>query len=99
VIQVISAPAVQFKGSGWYVSDYARKSPASGAKAAAGSDGGETVSGGVSGSKDAGSGQEGSGKPASGSAEKTGPAAAPSGERSSTAGESKSGTGGKDKNK
>jgi len=26
VQQVISAPAVQFKGSGWYVTDYARKS-------------------------------------------------------------------------
>ncbi len=26
--QVISAPAVQFKGSGWYVTDYARKSSA-----------------------------------------------------------------------
>ncbi len=24
--QVLSAPAVQFKGSGWYVTDYARKS-------------------------------------------------------------------------
>jgi len=24
--QLISAPAVQFKGSGWYVTDYARKS-------------------------------------------------------------------------
>jgi predicted nucleic acid-binding Zn ribbon protein len=29
VEQVISAPAVQFKGSGWYVTDYAKK-PASG---------------------------------------------------------------------
>lgn len=29
--QVISAPAVQFKGSGWYVTDYAKKSSASGA--------------------------------------------------------------------
>lgn len=28
--QVISAPAVQFKGSGWYVTDYAKKSTASG---------------------------------------------------------------------
>ena len=28
VEQVISAPAVQFKGSGWYVTDYAKK-PAS----------------------------------------------------------------------
>jgi putative FmdB family regulatory protein len=27
--RVISAPAVQFKGSGWYVSDYAAKKPAS----------------------------------------------------------------------
>lgn len=25
--QLLSAPAVQFKGSGWYVNDYARKSP------------------------------------------------------------------------
>jgi len=28
VEQVLSAPAVQFKGSGWYVTDYARKSAA-----------------------------------------------------------------------
>jgi putative FmdB family regulatory protein len=28
VEQLMSAPAVQFKGSGWYVTDYARKSPA-----------------------------------------------------------------------
>jgi putative FmdB family regulatory protein len=27
VEQLVSAPAVQFKGSGWYVTDYARKSP------------------------------------------------------------------------
>ncbi len=26
--QVLSAPAVQFKGSGWYVTDYAKKSSA-----------------------------------------------------------------------
>jgi putative FmdB family regulatory protein len=32
VEQLVSAPAVQFKGSGWYVTDYAKKShaPASG---------------------------------------------------------------------
>lgn len=29
VHQVISAPAVQFKGSGWYVTDYAKKTGAS----------------------------------------------------------------------
>jgi len=28
VEQTISAPAVQFKGSGWYVTDYAKKSAA-----------------------------------------------------------------------
>jgi putative FmdB family regulatory protein len=28
--QVISAPAVQFKGSGWYVTDYAKKGSSSG---------------------------------------------------------------------
>lgn len=29
VEQLLSAPAVQFKGTGWYVTDYARKSGAS----------------------------------------------------------------------
>lgn len=28
VVQLLSAPAVQFKGSGWYVTDYAKKSSA-----------------------------------------------------------------------
>ena len=31
VEQVISAPAVQFKGSGWYVTDYAKKAAGSSA--------------------------------------------------------------------
>lgn len=30
VEQVISAPAVQFKGSGWYVTDYAKKNSSQG---------------------------------------------------------------------
>ncbi len=51
VEQVLSAPAVQFKGSGWYVTDYAKKSSASsdksqdgdraGAESAAKTDSGE----------------------------------------------------------
>jgi putative FmdB family regulatory protein len=45
VEQVISAPAVQFKGSGWYVTDYARK------PAASASSNGESASKGDSGSK------------------------------------------------
>ena len=32
VEQVISAPAVQFKGAGWYVTDYAKKGKSSGSK-------------------------------------------------------------------
>ncbi len=28
VSQLLSAPAIQFKGSGWYVTDYAGKNPA-----------------------------------------------------------------------
>src|SRR5277367_5257659 len=38
VEQMISAPAVQFKGSGWYVTDYAKKS------SSPGSSGGDTGS-------------------------------------------------------
>ena len=29
VEKLLSAPAIQFKGTGWYVTDYARKSPGS----------------------------------------------------------------------
>ena len=29
--RLLSAPAIQFKGSGWYITDYARKSPGDGA--------------------------------------------------------------------
>src|ERR1700687_187859 len=43
--QVISAPAVQFKGSGWYVTDYAKKG--------AGSAGSSSSSEGDSGTKEA----------------------------------------------
>ena len=43
VEQMIHAPAVQFKGSGWYVSDYARKGK-TGAASSTGSEGGETAS-------------------------------------------------------
>jgi putative FmdB family regulatory protein len=28
ITKTISAPAIQFKGSGWYVTDYAKKTPA-----------------------------------------------------------------------
>ncbi len=35
--QLISAPAVQFKGSGWYVTDYAKKSSSPGTSSGNGS--------------------------------------------------------------
>ncbi|HLY98058.1 MAG TPA: FmdB family zinc ribbon protein [Candidatus Angelobacter sp.] len=41
VEQLISAPAVQFKGSGWYVTDYARKGGSTGSIPAASSSDGE----------------------------------------------------------
>jgi putative FmdB family regulatory protein len=48
VESVITAPAIKFKGSGWYVTDYAGKSPDGGSKEKTASDGKD------SGSKDAG---------------------------------------------
>ena len=39
--QVISAPAVQFKGSGWYVTDYAKKGASSGSSSSSSSSEGD----------------------------------------------------------
>ena len=46
VEQLLSAPAVQFKGSGWYVTDYARKGKSgdSGSSDSASSDGSSSKS-------------------------------------------------------
>jgi putative FmdB family regulatory protein len=57
VEQTISAPAVQFKGSGWYVTDYAKKS---GAPSASGSSNGDSGSKSDSSSKEDSSKQESS---------------------------------------
>ena len=38
VEQLLSAPAVQFKGSGWYVTDYAKKGGAASTSSDSGSD-------------------------------------------------------------
>ena len=59
--KLLSAPAIQFKGTGWYITDYARKSSGGEKK-----DGGSSKEGGSS--KDAGSNKEaGSGKDAAAS--------------------------------
>jgi len=42
--QVISAPAVQFKGSGWYVTDYAKKSGTSASSSSSSDSDGESSS-------------------------------------------------------
>jgi putative FmdB family regulatory protein len=44
VEQVISAPAVQFKGAGWYVTDYAKKGSASASSSSEGDSGGKSDS-------------------------------------------------------
>jgi putative FmdB family regulatory protein len=66
VESVITAPAIKFKGSGWYVTDYAGKSTDGGSKenqpAAEGKDGGKDA--GAKDSKDGG-GKEAAGKDSS----------------------------------
>ena len=52
VEQMLSAPAVQFKGSGWYVTDYAKKSSR---PSPSGSDSGAKGDSGKDSSKDVGS--------------------------------------------
>ena len=39
VHKLLSPPAIQFKGSGWYITDYARKGPSEPSAASAGTDG------------------------------------------------------------
>jgi putative FmdB family regulatory protein len=43
VRKLLSSPAIQFKGSGWYVTDYARKSGGGDAKPAAGESKGDAA--------------------------------------------------------
>ena len=83
--QLISAPAVQFKGSGWYVTDYARKHTT---PAASGSVKAESSPDTVSASKDSGNGNgsssKGSGK-SSGNGAGASSSASSSGTQSSVA--------------
>ncbi|MGB2592095.1 MAG: FmdB family zinc ribbon protein [Candidatus Acidiferrum sp.] len=52
VESVITAPAIKFKGSGWYVTDYAGKSPDGGSKETKAAGDGKDSSGKDSGAKD-----------------------------------------------
>jgi putative FmdB family regulatory protein len=60
VEQMISAPAVQFKGSGWYVTDYAKKSSSQSSSDGSGKDSKKEDK-----SKSESSSKEGSSKPGS----------------------------------
>jgi putative FmdB family regulatory protein len=85
VERLISAPAIQFKGAGWYVNDYAGRGKAPSASA---SDSGSKEGSSKEGSKDAASKSEGA-KADSGS--KSGTGAAPSSNSGSSATGSTSG--------
>jgi len=62
VEQMISAPAVQFKGSGWYVTDYAKKSPAQSSSDGSGKDSKKEDKSKTESSSKEGSSKEGSSK-------------------------------------
>jgi putative FmdB family regulatory protein len=62
VEQMISAPAVQFKGSGWYVTDYAKKSSSQSASDGSGKDSKKEDKSKSESSSNEGSSKEGSSK-------------------------------------
>lgn len=78
--RIVSSPAIQFLGSGWYVTDYARKS---GDKAANGKNG--------SGAKDGPPGKPDSGKTKAKESSGATPAAASSAKTSSSSSETRAG--------
>jgi putative FmdB family regulatory protein len=80
VQKLLSAPAIQFKGAGWYITDYARKGAggegekkASG-KESGGTDGGSKDGASTSGTKDTAGKSEGSGSSSTDTSSKTKPA-------------------------
>ena len=61
--QLISAPAVQFKGAGWYVTDYARKGSGGGSREDKGSGDSSVKASGDSGASASGTSSSESSKP------------------------------------
>jgi putative FmdB family regulatory protein len=93
VKKLISSPAVQFKGSGWYVTDYGSKKNDSGASGGSKSHGGKASEGGSSsegGGKDGGGKSEGGGE--SKAAEKSSSSSSSESSSSSSSSESKAAT-------
>jgi putative FmdB family regulatory protein len=66
--KLLSSPAIQFKGSGWYITDYARKSSGDGGKSDSGKSESKSESAkGDAGKSDGGSKDSGGDKPAAAS--------------------------------
>jgi putative FmdB family regulatory protein len=75
VEKLLSAPAIQFKGTGWYITDYARKGDGAGKKDAGGKEGGDKGGGAEKGASDsskpsAASSTDGASSASSGSSDK-----------------------------
>jgi putative FmdB family regulatory protein len=77
VQKVLSAPAIQFKGTGWYITDYARKSTGKEAGKSGEGKGGEGKTG--EGAKASSGAQGGASSTDTGSKAETGTKAAPGG--------------------
>ncbi len=69
VHRLLSSPAIQFKGTGWYITDYAKGNSGAAAPGSAKSDGDGKSSDGSSASSDGGGGKSDSGKTDSGKTE------------------------------
>jgi predicted nucleic acid-binding Zn ribbon protein len=69
VQKLLSAPAIQFKGTGWYVTDYARKSSGGGGKSEGKGEAGASKD--TGGAKDAGSSKDSSSSSSSSSKDTT----------------------------
>jgi putative FmdB family regulatory protein len=75
VEKLLSAPAIQFKGSGWYVTDYARKSSGKeGGKEAGAGEGGDAKGGQKDGGADKPSTDKGGARESSSAGKSTGKA-------------------------
>jgi len=78
--KLASAPAIQFKGTGWYITDYARKSGTGKDTSGKAGEGSSTSSA----SKDGGSGSKDAGKDGGSESKDSGTKAAASGDSSSS---------------
>ena len=74
VRKLLSSPAIQFKGSGWYITDYARKGGTSNGGGKAGT-AESTTAAGASGTNGAAAGSAGAGEAAAPAASESKPAA------------------------